>query len=349
MPRPRLLQLLMRFARASRVIAIVCLALATGALAADPTPDPRCGGWKDCDLPETPTPIPGDRLGVIRDRIDRITTVPKLDVRRDVTFLDLGETSILWEWRDEPGISSSEEWTHLKSLSEVVKLEPETEYTFEVVALADCDNVKFDYAFKAEAVSLLSGTSYVLRILKGDEVVFDAHAQASVHEAKSTIPVAKECQPDERLAHVTTEILHAQALLQEDEVFQKAVSASGDPNEAPPSDVVVRIEQGPLGIITILVYDPGARERDSVEVTVFDAACRGEYVNPGEIVKLRQARRGSPVFLGRHDVDAVDVLVKAQYEQRGKEESSLFQSNEIFVRHAGGWDSPEVESSPSDH
>lgn len=293
----------------------------TRLLAHDPTPDPRCGGWSDCDLPGTP---PNGEGGSLRDRTFQITSVPHFRTGgsgdQTATWLELGEVAVMWDWKDtrEPGTK----WTN-PALADVVRLEPQTEYTFELVTLGDCDEIDLDYGFKADRV-------FLLRVLKEGNVVFDAHARARVREAKSSIPIAKVSTADEALTRVTKDILHAKALSESDAGFNWAVSGTF---KAAAPDVVVLIEQ-PMyeNSVVVLVYDPSVRTREAIEATAFEANCPNEFIWPGKAVTLRQVRKDSAIFTGRAAIEgAHGTVVKVQYEHRdaGGTEKMLLESNQI--------------------
>src|SRR4030095_13209962 len=91
-----------------------------------------------------------DYPAVIREDVAQVKGIPTFEKLRGVTLLHVGGVPIVWEWRDDVGDSSSEEWRRLKSLSEVAKLEPDTEYAFDVLTLDECALVKVDYPFKVD-------------------------------------------------------------------------------------------------------------------------------------------------------------------------------------------------------
>jgi len=246
---------------------------------------------------------------VIRDDVAQVKGVPTFEKLRGVTLLHVGGVPITWEWRDDSGDNSSEEWRRLKSLSEVVKLEPDTEYTFDVLTLDDCALVKDDYQFKADHI-------LVLRIRQGDRVVFDAGLKAEKREPESSAPAAKASASSKtEVGLLGGELLDCRMRCDRTAAEQwGALSRSARPSSSAPPLVMVQQPQHESAIV-VLVYDAEASGRESVDATVFEAACPDEYF-PGKRVTLQRVGQDAPIFYGRAEIEgAHGTLVKVQYQR----------------------------------
>jgi hypothetical protein len=250
----------------------------------------------------------GDYPAVIREDVAQVKGVPTFEKLRGVTLLHVADVPIVWEWRDIGG-SWAKEWLALKSLSEVVKLEPDTEYTFDVLSLDDCALVKVEYPIKADRI-------LVLRIRQGDRIVFDAGLKAEKREPKSSAPAAKASASSEtELGRVAGELMECRSRCdREAAAGWGALSRSRSlPSSGPPL-VMVQQPQGEPAVV-VLVYDSEASGRESVDVTLFEADCPEEYL-PGKRAALHRIDQDAPIFYGRVEVEgAHGTLVKVQYQR----------------------------------
>ena len=131
----------------------------------------------DCEATATKPPKPAAPLDYpepLRERVFASHGLPQFETNADgtITRLQLDVGAIIWNWKTRPEDSSSEQWRRLPSLADTVTLQPDVEYTFDTVWISDCDDLVVDYPFKADR-------GLLLRVGRGDEVVFDALQEAA--------------------------------------------------------------------------------------------------------------------------------------------------------------------------
>jgi hypothetical protein len=253
-----------------------------------------------------------------------VTGVPTFEKLRGVTLLHVGGVPVRWEWRDIGG-RWSKEWLAAKSLSEVVKLEPDTEYTFDILSLDHCAPVKVEYPFKADQIM-------VLRIRQGDRVVFDAGVKAERREPESSAPAATaSASAKTGVGLLARELVDCRARCDRNAADGwGALSRSGTAVPAGAPLVTVQQPQHESAVV-ILVYDAEALGRESVDVTIFEAACPDEYF-PGKRAALRRIDQDAPIFVGRVGVEgAHGTLVKVQYQrpEKGERAATRYESERI--------------------
>jgi hypothetical protein len=254
-----------------------------------------------------------DYPAVIREDVAQVKGIPTFEKLRGVTLLHVGGVPIMWEWRDIGG-SWSKEWLALKSLSEVVKLEPDTEYSFDVLTLDDCALVKVDYPFKADEI-------LVLRIRQGDRVVFDAGLRAKKRAPESSAPAAKASASSKtEVGLLARELLECRARCEHNATEGLgALSKSLRPSSSAAPLLMVQQPQHQPAVV-VVVYDAEASGRESADVTVFEAACPDEYF-PAKRVTLQRIDQDAPIFYGRAEIEgAHGTLVKVQYQRPGEGE-----------------------------
>jgi hypothetical protein len=239
-----------------------------------------------------------DYPAVIREDVARVKGIPTLETLRGVTVLHVGGVPIMWKWAD-----AGEE----KSLGDVVKLEPDTEYAFDVLTLDDCARVTVDYPFRVDGI-------LVLRILKGDQVVFDAGLKAKRREPENKAPAASaSASSHTEIGRLSGELLDCRTRC--DRNAADGWGALSRSRKLPSGAPLVMVQQ-PMRepAVVVLVYDADAGE-GSVDVTVFEAACPEEYF-PGHRATLQRVDQDAPIFVGRVDVEgAHGTLVKVQYDR----------------------------------
>ena len=248
--------------------------------------------------------------------------VPTFEKLRGVTLLHVGGVPIAWEWRDIGG-SWSKEWLALKSLSEVVKLEPDTEYTFDVLSLDDCAPVEVEYPFKADQIM-------VLRIRQGDRVVFDAGLKAERREPESSAPAATaSASAKTDVGLLARELVDCRVRCERNAADGWGALSASARTSGPPLLMVQQPQHEPA--VVVLVSDSEASGRESVDVTVFEAACPGEYF-PGKRAALQRIDQDVPIFYGRVEVEgAHGTLVKVQYQRpaEGERAATRYESETV--------------------
>lgn len=269
--------------------------------------------------------LPGQVPGYpefVADHISVFDTVPVFRTvsREQVTYiwLDLpnaaGTPVLVWECRgDPPHVARATRPFLAKRLA----LDPATRYTFELFSAWRCDTVNIEYPYEA-------GDTYLLRVLQGSRVLFDAKAAFTRKNLGGSLPpgvVPAAADPGvvEPMAALLRRWIASGAKEGFGAAVQKEVRALK--RAAAGTAPAVLREQPPYEAeLAVLVYDPAARGRGSVRVSVYEGICPDELGPLNPPVSLRETGGATGVFVGRVPVEGShSTLVQVRYRRAGAE------------------------------
>jgi hypothetical protein len=256
----------------------------------------------------------------VADHIFVFDTIPvfRTVIRGPVTYtwLDLpnaaGTPVLVWERRgDPPHIARA---TH-PFLAGRLALDPGTRYTFELFNAWPCDTVNIKYPYQAD-------DTYLLRVLQDSKVLFDANAAFTRKNRDGSYP------PGVAPAAIDPGIVEPMAAL----LRRWIASGARDGFGAAVQKEVQALKRAAAGTIpavicdqppyeaelAVLVYDPGARGRGSVRVSVYEGICPDELGRINPPVSLREAVGATGVFVGRAPVEGSHgTFVQVRYQRAG--------------------------------
>ena len=249
--------------------------------------------------------------------LERIFTVEAVPSFRTVTspdgiayvWLDLksmsGVVTLAWDRRGGPPASKK-----YPMLARRLSLDTATRYTFELFSPERCDSVRIDYPFEV-------GEYYLLRVLRGAEVVFDSGASFSEGARGSELPPGvKPASEDEALVPPLS------ALLERwieggatKELIRAAREQGGKPGRASAVPVVLGRQPQYENALAVLVFDPQARGQKRAAVTIFEGICADELAQFNKPALLGELG-ASGIFVGRAPVEGShSTIVQVRYRR----------------------------------
>jgi hypothetical protein len=263
---------------------------------------------------------------------DHIVVVDTIPVFRTVlrepmtyTWLDLpeaaGTPALVWERRGDPHLRAG---ATRPFLAERLTLAPSTRYTFELFIAWPCDTVNIKYPYQA-------GDTYLLRVLQGSKVLFDAKAAFARKDRGGSYPpgvapAAADPGVVEPMAGLLRRWIASGARDGFGAEVQKESRALG---RAGAGAIPAVLCDQPLNEaeLAVLVYDPGARGRGRVRVSACEGTCPDDLrsINPPAL--LREVGGGSGVFVGRAPVEGSHgTFVQVRYKRAGtgKKNSTMY-------------------------
>lgn len=294
---------------------LLCLA---GAAAAD---EPTAA-------PTTPSAA-ADYPPALRDVVISVTARPTFEKSSDgrMTWLRVDQGwPLAWDWPSQE--TDGPEWKERPSLASVLQLDPAVEYTFDVVWIDDCDDLIVEYPFKSDRAMLL-------RVRRGDTVIFDALQEASrrtgkplsevvrvaVHPTPAVVATKAPDPAGSALGSVLLQLLETKAVCESEATFTRRWSDSEKSlgAAAQTAEPLILLQQ-PLyeTRVVVFVYDPQARGKRNVDVTLVTEDCPDYWYEPGQTVSLPALQYDAPLFVGTVDVEGVHgTAVKVRYRRAG--------------------------------
>jgi hypothetical protein len=267
--------------------------------------------------------LPGQVPGYpdfVADHIFVFDTIPvfRTVIREPVTYtwLDLpnaaGTPVLVWERRGEP--------PHIARatrpfLAERLALDPGTRYTFELFNAWPSDTVNIKYPYQA-------GDTYLLRVLRDSRVLFDAKAAFTRKNRGSHPPGVVPAAGDPAIVEPMAALLRRWIASGTREGFGAAVQKEVQALKRAAAGTIpaVLCDQPQYAAeLAVLVYDPGARGRRSVRVSVYEGICPDELRPFNPPVSLREAGGATGVFVGRAPVEGShSTIVQVRYKRAGR-------------------------------
>lgn len=232
------------------------------------------------------------------------------------TWLDLpnaaGTPVLVWDRRGDPHRSAG---ATRPFLAERLALDPGTRYTFELFSAGPCDAVNIKYPYQA-------GSTYLLRVLKGPKVLFDAKATFTRKDRGGSYPPGVEpaaADPGvvEPMAGLLRRWIAAGATDGFGAEVQKEFQAL---KRAGAGTIPAVLCAQPVNEaeLAVLVYDPGARGRGSVRVSAYEGTCPDDLRSGNPPALLRELGGNTGVFVGRTPVEGSHgTFVQVRYKRAG--------------------------------
>jgi hypothetical protein len=267
--------------------------------------------------------LPGQAPGYpefVADHISVFDTIPvfRTVIRETVTYtwLDLpyaaGTPVLVWERRgDPPNIARATR----PFLAERLALDPGTRYAFELFNAWPCDTVNIKYPYEA-------GDTYLLRVLQGSKVLFDAKAAFTRKKRGGNLPLGvAPAAIDPGIVEPMAALLRRWIASGTREGFGAAVQKELQAlKRAAAGTIPAVLCEQPLyaAELAVLVYDPAARGRGRVSVSVYEGICPDELGLFNPPASLREAGGATGVFVGRAPVEGShSTIVQVRYKRAG--------------------------------
>jgi len=252
---------------------------------------------------------------------DHILVVDTIPVFRTVssgpmtyTWLDLpnaaGNPALVWERRGDPPRSAG---ATRPFLAERLALDPASRYTFELFSAWPCDTVSIKYTYEA-------GDTYLLRVLQGSKVLFDAKAAFTrKNRGGSYPPGVTPAAADPGVVEPMAGLLRRWIASGAKDGFRAEVQKESRAlGRAGAGTIPAVLCDQPLNeaALVVLVYDPGARGRGTVRVSACEGICPDDLRAINRPALLREFGGNTGVFVGRAPVEGShSTFVQVRYKR----------------------------------